>query len=172
MSTRFTDTVIFVGTVDARDCDNFKFPLLSVEDEHIAAPASQGILSQKLEQRPKFNTDFRLDSDDSPASKTIRLFVANGNATVIRKFQAMMATTGSATSTNTFDLHKNGSTILTSVVTISDTDTDDTMEDGTLTAGASLVDGDIIDAVLIAVADTGSLGPFCQIEVDETPEPI
>jgi hypothetical protein len=66
----------------------------------------------------------------------------------------------------TFDLKKNGTTILSSVVTITNATGDRVVVDGTL-ASTALAAGDVLSIALTVSTSTGMQGPFAWVTVKE-----
>lgn len=71
-------------------------------------------------------------------------------------------------STCTFDLKKNGTTVLSGVISIDSTNTNYLAESGTITS-ASVAVGDTLTVVIDATIGTGTLptGVFCTLVLDE-----
>lgn len=107
---------------------------------------------------------------DTPTTKEILLHIAQSAGTV-RQFQACLEETGSSTSI-TFDLKKyaagasSGSTVLSAVVTVTNSDTDGTVESGTINAPTYSA-GDRFYALMTVSSSTGAAGPECQAVFDE-----
>lgn len=73
-------------------------------------------------------------------------------------------------STVTVDVRKNGTTILTGVITLDNANTNRVAEAGTISGGTTAVaTGDLIEVVLTATVGTGTLptGVFVAVEIDE-----
>ena len=86
--------------------------------------------------------------------------VANGAETVIG-FHVACYNTGSAASV-TFDLKKNGTSILSGVVTVTNATPSRTKQNATI-ASPSLVDGDVLSMALTVSSSTGMQGPYAQL---------
>ena len=114
-------------------------------------------------------TDFRLKITDAPVSCEYIVHMANGAETV-QSFYVGMNDTGTAAS-STFDLLKNGVSILSSVVTVANTDPDKTKKSGTI-ASPALVDNDILSVKIVMTTNTGSAGPFAQIPIIAAASPV
>lgn len=114
-------------------------------------------------------TDFGYKLADTP-SGTVERFVhmANG-AEVIQGFYCGCVDTGTSSSM-TFDLLKNGSSILAAAVTVANTDPDRTKKSGTVTS-VTLADNDILTIKLITYSATGVSGPFAQVSVVAAQQP-
>lgn len=132
--------------------------------------AGAGIAVDKLQHLKVAGTDFGIAAD-AACSGTVKkvLFVASGACT-IRLFKAVERDTGSSSSV-TYDLQKAGvgvatlASILSAVITIANSDTDNTPKSGTLSS-TTLVAGDMLVAVMTTGTATGTLGPFAWVEVD------
>ena len=114
-------------------------------------------------------TDFRLKITDAPVSCEYIVHMANGPETV-QSFYVGMNDTGTAAS-STFDLLKNGVSILSSVVTVANTDPDKTKKSGTI-ASPALVDNDILSVKIVMTTNTGAAGPFAQVPIIAAASPV
>lgn len=142
----------------------FTYPSGQITNEHISSSAA--VDSDKLQHLHKAYTNFDLAIGGTPAAREEIVYVCEAATATVRGFHAMLNDTGTSTSV-TFDLKKNGTTILTGVVTIVHGDADKSIHDGTL-ANAALVAGDILSIQLAVSSSTGAQGPFSWVEVDET----
>lgn len=83
---------------------------------------------------------------------------------VITSFQVWFADTGTTGTANTFDIQKNGTTILSSTVSFSNSDADNTMKSGSLTVagGVSFAADDRISIQSVKGTNDG-VGPKARI---------
>lgn len=134
----------------------------SVSDATVAASAA--IDADKLEHLYKPGTNFDLAIAGTPATREEIVFVASGAATV-RAFHCLLNVTGTSTNID-FDLKKNGTTILSAVVNIANTDADGLVKDGTISGGTLMAD-DIISISMAVTTSTGAQGPMAWLELTE-----
>lgn len=141
-----------------------------IKNSHISNNSADRIEAAKLEHVHRAWTNFGLAIGDTPTTKEVLVFVAE-NACTVEKFSAMLDDTGTTTDID-FDLQKNGTSILSSVLTITNTDTDGEELVGTLGAGVALAAGDRLSIAMTVNTSTGAKGPFAQACVTETGEPV
>lgn len=134
-----------------------------VENEHVSSTAA--IDSDKLQHLHKVGTNFDLAIGGTPAAREEIVYVCEAAAATVRGFHALLNDTGTSTSV-TFDLEKNGSSILSSVITITHADADRAVLDGTI-SNTALVAGDVLSITLAQTSTTGAQGPFAWVEIDE-----
>lgn len=114
----------------------------------------------------KPGTNFGFAIGGTPTAKEEIVYVAKG-AALVRNFAALLNDTGTTTSV-TFDLKKNGTTILSSVITITHSETDKVAYVATLVSSpTALVAGDILSVELAQTDNTGAQGPFAWAEIEE-----
>lgn len=138
----------------------------SISDNHIASAASVSV--DKLQHAYSKGTNFAQAIGATPATREEILFVAL-NSGVLRFFGALLYDTGTSTSV-TFDLKKNGTTVLTGVVTITHGTADHTIVEGTF-ASTSFVAGDVFSVAMTVSSSTGAQGPFAGVGYSETSAP-
>lgn len=115
-------------------------------------------------------TSFGFLVGDTPTTKEVWIHTAKA-AGVIRRFEAGMEDTGSSAS-STFDLKayaaggSSGSSVLSAAITISNGDTDNTPETGTINT-SSYVAGTQFYALMTVSSSTGAAGPWCEALFDE-----
>lgn len=106
-------------------------------------------------------THFGFERTAVPTTKEYILRQAKGAETIL-SFQCSLDDTGTATTAITFDLLKNGSSILSAPVSFSHSDPDRTRKSGSLTS-TSLADGDTLSAKITVTTSSGSpKGPYAQ----------
>jgi hypothetical protein len=101
-------------------------------------------------------------------SETRMLFVCYGATGTVIAFRAGSIVAALTTATVTLDLKKNGTSILTGVITLDNANTARVVEAATISS-ASLVTGDVLEVVITATAGGGTLptGVFCSLTVNE-----
>ena len=134
----------------------------SVNNQEIASAA--GIETSKLQHLYRAATGFGLAIGATPTTREEVVFVAE-TAGSVQQFAAMCNDSGTAASV-TFDLKKNGTSILSSVVTITNATGDRVVVDGTL-ASTALAAGDVLSIALTVSTSTGMQGPFAWVTIKE-----
>jgi hypothetical protein len=145
----------FTGTVQVGAGD--------ITNEHIAGTA--GIDADKLEHLHKVGTNFALAIGGTPAAREELVYVCKAATASIRGFHALLNVDGSSTSV-TVDLKKNGVSILSAPITITNSTGDGVVQDGSI-SNAALVAGDRLSMQLAVSSATGAQGPFAWAEIDE-----
>ncbi len=130
--------------------------------------SSTRIDADKMQHVYKPWTNFATAIGSAPSTREEMVFVATQTGT-IRGFHAVCNDTGSSSSM-TFDLKKNGTTCLSSVITITDSTTDKQTQDGTLSV-TSFVAGDILSIAITVSSSTGVQGAFAWADVEENNAP-
>lgn len=134
-----------------------RLPSGCVGNREVSNTAGNQITQDKLYHLTKYTERFGKDSSQAPADMTVVLFVAD-IAGEILSAQAMCVADGSSGST-TFDIKKNGVSMLSAVITITGGSTgDNTLVAGTISDGSYVAD-DVITAVMNETSHTGGLGP-------------
>ena len=137
-----------------------------VLDTHIGSSAA--IDADKMQHVYHGFTNFGLEYNAAPAAKVFVAYVAT-QAGTIRGFHCGCYDTGTASSI-TFDLKKNGTTVLTAVVTVTNAETDRVTYDGTLSVTTFAAD-DVFTIHLAQSSTTGMTGPYAWIDVEENLAP-
>ncbi len=127
------------------------------------------ILAESMRHCFKPSTDFGIDSDAVPTAKKKFVYVGSGTG-VIKGVYALLHDTGSSTSI-TIDVKKNGTTILSAPIAITDANTDDQVVPGVVTVSAFSV-GDVFTAELAVSSSTGAKGPELFICLQENSAPV
>lgn len=138
----------------------------SVEDQHISS--STKIDADKAQHLYRAWTNFDLAIGATPVAREEIVHVCEVAGT-IRQFAALCNETGTSASV-TFDLKKNGTTVLSSVVTITNATADKAVVDGTLSSTTVAV-GDILSIALAVSSSTGMQGPFAWCTIEENGAP-
>lgn len=110
-------------------------------------------------------TNFDLAIGGTPATREEICHVAEA-AGVVRAFGAGCNNTGTATVALTFDLKKNGTTVLSATVSVTHATADRASVAGTINV-PTYVAGDVFSFVLTATTPNDSTGPFAWALFDE-----
>jgi hypothetical protein len=137
----------------------------NVIDVDTKVKAGVNISADKTEQRlhPSWS-----QPNTTATAETRTLFVARRPGTINEVIAgSIVAATGD--STVTVDVRKNGTSILSSVITLDNANTARIVEAGAISGAGTYVAGDWIEAVIAVSAGTGTLptGVFIQIECDQ-----
>lgn len=138
----------------------------SVEDQHISS--STKVDADKQQHLYRAWTNFDLAIGGTPVAREEIVHVVEVAGT-IRQFAALCNDTGTAASV-TFDLKKNGTSVLSSVVTVTNATADRAVVDGTLSSTAVAV-GDVLSIALAVSTSTGMQGPFAYCTIEENGAP-
>ena len=126
--------------------------------------AGTGIEAADMEHvfRPHFS-----QPNTAATSETRAVHVCRGAGTIL-SFEAGSIAKAVGDSTVTVDLKKNGTTVLSAVITLDNANTNRVAEAGTVTVTA-LADGDVLEVVTVATAGTGTLptGVFASVNLME-----
>lgn len=150
MASRIDDDVFVRGRLSMRTID---LPDGAVSDSDVAADAAIG--AAKLEHQHAIN--YSQASGTTAAAETKVVHTVQGTAGSLVSIKAGMVTPCSGDATVTVDLHKNGSSILTSTITLDSTQTARELVTGTIDT-ATTADGDVLEIVITVSAGTGTLG--------------
>jgi len=137
-----------------------------VTNESIASGAA--IDADKMQHTYKPGTNFGFVIGGTPTTREEIVYVASQAGTV-RGFAALLNETGTSSSI-TFDLKKNGVTMLSSVVTITNATADRAVTAGTLSVTSFAAD-DVLSISMAVSSSTGAQGPFAFIELEENQAP-
>jgi hypothetical protein len=111
------------------------------------------------------DTGFGFVVGDTPTAKEVLLYKARA-AGFVRNFYGLLNVDGSSTSI-TYDLKKNGSTVLTGVVTVTSSTGDRVSVAGTISGTGAYVAGDVFTVALAVSSSTGAQGPLAGADFDE-----
>ena len=142
--------------------DTFTAPDQALGDREHTAGRPLGVT--KARQAPLQTCDFGLAIGGTVAAEERIVHVADGDET-IRDFRAMLNSAITNGDSCSFDLKKNGSSILSSTVDFSSSDGDGDIKTGTLSS-TSLVSGDILSMALTVSGTPDGTGPFAITEMD------
>lgn len=128
------------------------------------------ILAESMRHCFKAGTNLGFAVGATPTTREEVVYVASGTG-VVKGFHAMCVDTGSSASV-TFDLKKNGTTVLSSVITITNATTDAQLQDATLSGVPSLAAGDRLTVSMTVSSSTGMVGPYAFVTIQETSAPV
>lgn len=138
----------------------------TVGDEQMDATRPIGVTKQQHGYVK--GTSFDLPIGGTPVTREEIVHVATGPG-VLRGFHALLNADGSSTDID-FDLKVNGVSVLSAVVTITDSTGDGVVADGTLSSTA-LAEGDIVSIAMTVTSSTGAQGPFAWVSFSENEAP-
>ncbi len=143
-------------------CRTFTPPAGCVSNASVAAGA--GIAATKI-QKPRL---IHYGQSGTAVSVTIPIYVCLGATATLQSFKAGSIVLNIGAATVTIDLKKNGSTILSAVITLDTANIARVLEAAAFTS-ASLVAGDFLELVITATIGGGTLatGLFVQAEIFE-----
>jgi hypothetical protein len=138
----------------------------SVTDENIATATR--LDADKLQHCYQAGTNFGLAIGATPVAAEHIVHVATSAGT-IRGFHAMLNDTGTTTNVG-FVLKKNGSSLMSSALNITEASTDRLVLDGSLSS-TTLAADDVLSIQLTVTTSTGAQGPFAWVDIEETNAP-
>lgn len=127
------------------------------------------IAVQSMRHCFKPGTNFGQAIGATPATREEIIYVASGVGS-ISGFHGLLNDTGSGTSL-TMDLKKNGVSVLSGPIAITNSDTDREVIDGTLSNNA-FVAGDVYSVAMVVSSATGAQGPYAFASVVENQAPV
>lgn len=143
---------------------HFSPPSQCIDDDAVAADAA--IAADKLQHKHQITY---AQPNTTATAETRVVHTVRGATGEVRSFRAGSIAPCVGAATITVDLRKNGSTILTAVITLDSANTARELKAGTLTAGAALVADDVLEIVTTATAGGGTIGTglFIELTIDE-----
>jgi hypothetical protein len=168
MSTdNFQGNVFVAGTLQ---CNTFVCPAGSIADAGVASPSAgaSGIQTSKLNHR--YPITYNQPEGSAATSATVIAWIVKGTASVMIALDAALKVACIGAATITVDLKKNGTSVLTSVITFNNGTPIMTDESATIATAAGVA-GDIFEIVVVATAGGGTLGQglFVKALIDEFP---
>lgn len=151
---------------EARFTGTLTLPAGGVRDSHIASNAAIDV--DKMQHCTSFGTCFGFAIGGTPTTREEIVHVCGVSGT-IRGFHAALNDTGTSTGI-TFDLKKNGSTVLSATADITHADTDRQTKDGTISS-ASVSAGDVLSILMTVTSSTGAQGPYSWVVLEENSAP-
>lgn len=157
--------LVVAGTLYAQ---NMVIPAASVGDSQI--PANAGIEASKLMHQHRA-VYAQGSSSTTAAADTKVLFTVYGTSGTIIAFRAGAVVPNVGAATCTVDLRKNGTTVLSAVITLNSSQTARQLVSGAVTTTA-VASGDVLEVVVTATAGGGTLaqGLFASLTVNELPQ--
>jgi hypothetical protein len=140
----------------------------TVADGNFSNASADRLQSSKQIHVIKAFTNFDLAIAATPVAREEVVYVAPAAATV-KLFRAMCNDTGTSSSV-TFDLKKNGTTILSGTIGITHADADRVVKDGAF-ASTSLAADDVLSIQLAVSSSTGMQGPYAEVYIEESGTP-
>lgn len=136
-----------------------------VDDEAMSSVSGKetSLLKQRHLIRKEMRYGLAIGATPVTTTEMITRAKAAGN---LRNFTAMLNVAGSASSM-TFDLKKNGTTVLSAPITITNATGNQTPVAGSFAGSVAYVAGDIFTTVLTVTTSTGAQGPYADVEFDE-----
>ncbi len=140
----------------------------AVTDQLFSSASGDVLTAAKMQHVYKALTAMGFAIAGTPTTREEVVFVASGSGTILF-FKAGLVATGSVTSI-TFDLKKNGSSILTSVITVTNANSNRQIQDAAISNNA-FVDEDVFSIAMTVSTSTGAQGPICFAEFRESGAP-
>lgn len=139
-------------------------PNVTVTDAMVAAAAD--IAATKLEHQ--YEKEYAQESATAAADESRVIHVVHGTTATLISFKVGSVAVAVGNSTVTVDLKKNGTTMLTGVITLDTANTVRVVEEASLSVTA-MVAGDVLEVVIDATIGTGTLpkGVFCEAVIRE-----
>jgi len=126
--------------------------------------AGAGLDASKLKHQSVYWTDFNFDDSDTPTAKNSTMLIMDGVGEIISA-KAWCVDSGTTTDID-FDLHVNGSSVLSAQINVVHGTGDNVAVSGTIASG-SLIAADIVEAqIALVTSSTGATGARMQIVVN------
>lgn len=145
---------------------NARITPFSITKQDVSGSAD--LQSQSMRHMFKPSTDFGLAIGATPTAVERIIYVASGAGTV-EGFHGLVNAAGSAASI-TMDLKKNGVSILSAPIAITNATGDGVVVDGVI-ASPTLAAGDILSVAETVSSSTGMQGPFAWASIEEQSSP-
>jgi len=160
---RFENDVHVAGHLTA---GTMTIPVLTVTDAMVNGSAA--IATSKMRHRTFKH--YSQEAATTSADEARCLHAVYGATGTVISFKAGSVVANIGDSTVTVDLHNDGASILTAVITLDSTNAAYTPEAGTIDT-AAVVAGDVLEVVIDATVGTGTLalGVYCELVIDEDP---
>lgn len=137
---------------------DFRFPSGCITNREVSNGDGNQLTQDKLYHLTKYTERFDLTTTGAVADKTVVLFQADKAGALGPDISAACVTDGT-TGSVTFDVKKNGVSMLSAVITVNSSTGDAVQVAGTLTTTAYAV-GDVITAVMDQVSSGDQAGPM------------
>lgn len=155
--------LVVTGTIAA---GNIALPASIVTNNSVQAGA--GIAATKLQQQRDYCYAQESATDCTSEARVVRRVV--GATGTLVAFRAGNVVAAGAATTVTVDLKKNGSTVLSSTITLDNTTTAYTTVAAAGFTSASLVAGDVLEIVITLAGSNEPKGVFAQVTLREDPQ--
>jgi len=139
-----------------------------IGDSQFSNSATKRLDADKMQHVYSSLENFNKAVTDTPVSVHV-IHRSIRQAGTVRGFGAGLVTPGSASSM-TFDLLKNGVSILSAPVTVTNASTARAINAATI-ASPTLAAGDLLSIQLTVSTSTGAQGPFAQVDLEESAAP-
>lgn len=150
MSSRIDGNIYVSGNLSAK---TMSIPADTVDNEDVKANAN--FAATKLEHQHQ--KVYAQESDAAASAEDRVIHIVYGTSGQVVGFEAGSVVACIGDSTITIDLHKNGASILTAPITLDNSNSAYTPEEGTINT-SSLSDGDVLEVVITVNAGSGTLG--------------
>lgn len=138
-------------------------PADAVQDTQVIAAAN--LAASKLEHQ--YQKVWAQESTTDAATERRVVHVVKGTTGTLISFKAGAVTVAGAATTVTVDLLKNGTTVLTSVITLDNSQVAYELEDGSAFTSTALVVGDVLEIKLILTGTNEPKGVFAEVVLRE-----
>jgi hypothetical protein len=140
----------------------------AVGNLHISNQALDIIGTDKVQPTYKHGTCFGFAIGATPTTREEIVYVAQSTGT-IRGLNALLNNTGSSTAV-TFDLKKNGTTVLSATASVTNSDSSKAIKTGTLSV-TTFSAGDVFSIAMTVSSSTGAQGPYAWATLVEANAP-
>ena len=142
---------------DAYFNGNLSSKTMTIPDNTVVnADVSSGADIAAIKLEHQYSKFIAQASDINTVDEQRCIHAVYGSSGSVVAFEAGSVTVCAGDSTITVDLHKNGASILTSVITLDSSNAAYTVEAGTIDT-ATLADGDVLEVIIDVTAGTGNL---------------
>ena len=161
------DLTVRDGAVNFSGATSFTAPASSITDSMVSASSPLGV----TKHRRRFNKSYSQTVGSAAASVTgVQLHTVYGAAGTVVAVRAGVIVAAVGAATVTVDVKKNGTTILSAVITLDVANAIYVVEAGSVSV-STLAAGDVLTTVWVATAGGGTLpqGVFVDVVIDEDP---
>lgn len=152
-------------------CKTFNPPAACITDPAVAVPSSPPNAIATTKVRHRYEKPYA-QPNTTATTETKPIHVIRGTNGTINSIVAGSIAVNIGAATVTVDLKKNGTSVLSSVITLNSANTARVAVSGTLSvAPTTCVAGDWLEVVITATAGGGTLatGVYVQVQIDEDP---
>jgi hypothetical protein len=157
---KWTAAAVVLVAIFAMGQAGFRLPAGSVTNREVSNTAGVEIEASKLWHLDAETCNFDLESTATPTTQTKTLFQAHKAGKLTDDVSASLYDSGTSTAV-TFDVKKNGSTIMSAAISVVHGTGDRVPVAGTWTSDAArtYAAGDVISCTVTATSTTGAQGP-------------